>query len=102
MKLTHLLGFVALFSVTTAMARDKPQPLFDSTGAVAAKEWQPVNDGVMRGVSKGRFRIADEQTMEFFETLSLENNGRFASVRTKAKKPRLEQGDTIVAIPCKE
>jgi monofunctional biosynthetic peptidoglycan transglycosylase len=79
------------------MADDKPQPLFDFTGADAAKEWQAVNDGVMGGVSEGKFKLTDKKTMEFFGTLSLENNGGFASVRTKAKKLGLEKGDTLVA-----
>jgi NADH dehydrogenase [ubiquinone] 1 alpha subcomplex assembly factor 1 len=35
--------------------------------------------------------------MEFFGTLSLDNNGGFASVRTRARKLGLEQGDIIVA-----
>jgi monofunctional biosynthetic peptidoglycan transglycosylase len=79
------------------MSEDKPQPLFDFTGADAAKEWQSVNDGVMGGVSEGKFKITDMQTMEFFGTLSLENNGGFTSVRTRAKKLGLEKGDTLVA-----
>ena len=78
------------------MADDKSQPLFDFTGADAAKDWQTVNDGVMGGVSEGKFKIADKKTLEFFGTLSLENNGGFASVRTKAKKLGLEKGDTVV------
>ncbi len=36
-------------------------------------------------------------TMEFFGTLSLANNGGFASVRTKAKKLAFEKGDSLVA-----
>ena len=80
-----------------AMAEDTLTPLFDFTGADAAKEWQTVNDGVMGGVSKGEFKITDEKTMKFFGTLSLENNGGFASVRTKGKKLGLEKGDTLVA-----
>ena len=79
------------------MADAKPQTLFDFTGADAAKEWQAVNDGVMGGVSEGKFKITDKKTLEFSGTLSLENNGGFASVRTKAKKLGLEKGDTIVA-----
>ncbi len=88
MKLTYLSGFVALILVTMAMAEDKPQPLFDFTGADAAKDWQTVNDGVMGGVSEGKFKITDKKTMEFFGTLSLENNGGFASVRTKGQEAR--------------
>ena len=79
------------------MADDMPKVLFDFTGGEAAKEWQTVNDGVMGGVSEGKFKITDKKTLEFFGTLSLENNGGFASVRTKAKKLGLEKGDTLMA-----
>lgn len=97
MKLAYLSGWLALFLVTTAMADDKPQVLFEFAGVDAAKEWQTVNDGVMGGVSEGKFKITEKKTLEFFGTLSLENNGGFASVRTKAKKLGLEKGDTVVA-----
>jgi monofunctional biosynthetic peptidoglycan transglycosylase len=79
------------------MAEDTLIPLFDFTDADAAKQWQTVNDGVMGGVSEGKFKITDKKTMEFFGSLSLENNGGFASVRTKAKKLGFEKGDTVVA-----
>src|SRR6476660_6438653 len=78
------------------MADDTPKMLFDFTGAVAAKEWQNINDGVMGGVSEGQFKITDRKTLEFYGTLSLENNGGFASVRTKAKKLGLEKGDVLL------
>ena len=95
-KFAYLSGWLAQFMVTTAMADDKPQVLFEFTGADAAKEWQTVNDGVMGGVSEGKFKITDKKTLEFFGTLSLENNGGFASVRTKAKKLGLQKGDVLV------
>jgi monofunctional biosynthetic peptidoglycan transglycosylase len=79
------------------MAGDTPQTLFEFSGPDAAKEWQNVNDGVMGGVSEGKFTITDKKTLEFFGTLSLENNGGFASVRTKVKKLGLQKGDSIVA-----
>ena len=86
-----------LFLGASVMADDTPRVLFEFTGADAAKEWQTVNDGVMGGVSEGKFKITDAKTLEFFGNLSLENNGGFASVRTKAKKLGLEKGDTLVA-----
>jgi monofunctional biosynthetic peptidoglycan transglycosylase len=79
------------------MADDTPKVLFDFTGADAAKEWQTINDGVMGGVSEGKVKISDQKTLDFFGTLSLENNGGFASVRSKAKKLGLEKGDVLVA-----
>ena len=96
MRCAYLSGCLALLMVTTAMAEDSLIPLFDFTGVEAVKEWQAVNDGVMGGVSEGRFKITDAKTMEFFGTLSLANNGGFASVRSKAKKLDLEKGDTLV------
>jgi len=43
--------------------------------------WPGVNDGVMGGVSSGRMRIADGIAV-FEGTVSLENKGGFASVRS--------------------
>ncbi|MBW8334776.1 MAG: CIA30 family protein [Prolixibacteraceae bacterium] len=48
-------------------------------------EWQIINDGVMGGMSEGRFRINTDQTADFWGNLSLENNGGFASVRALLK-----------------
>ena len=81
---------------SSLMADDTPKVLFDFTGADAAKEWQTINDGVMGGVSDGKVKITDKKTLEFYGTLSLENNGGFASVRSKAKKLGLEKGDVLV------
>lgn len=46
-------------------------------------EWYPINDGVMGGVSRSDIRPTDQGTGVFSGVLSLENNGGFASVRTK-------------------
>ena len=53
-------------------------------------------DGVMGGRSDGRFRI-NQQHMEFYGTLSLQNNGGFASVRMRGANLDLDMGDSIVA-----
>ncbi len=82
---------------TSFMADDTLRILFDFNGADAAKEWQTVNDGVMGGVSDGKFKITDQKTLEFYGTLSLENNGGFASVRSRAKRLGLQKGDVLVA-----
>jgi monofunctional biosynthetic peptidoglycan transglycosylase len=89
-------GWLLLFMVSTTVADAKSHVLFDFTSADAAKEWQTVNDGVMGGVSEGNVKVT-ATTLEFFGTLSLENNGGFTSVRTKAKALGLEDGDTLVA-----
>jgi monofunctional biosynthetic peptidoglycan transglycosylase len=71
--------------------------LFRFDKADASQQWQTVNDGVMGGRSDGRFKITADKTMQFFGTLSLENNGGFASVRTRPTELKLKKGDTLVA-----
>ena len=93
---TVALSFLILTG-SFVMAAEVRQLLFSFPGADSAKEWQNINDGVMGGVSDGKFKITDTKTLEFYGTLSLENNGGFASVRTRAKQLGLEKGDLVVA-----
>jgi monofunctional biosynthetic peptidoglycan transglycosylase len=86
-----------LLSLSAQVATQEAlQPVLDFAAPDSAQKWQAVNDGVMGGVSDGRFRITGDKTLEFFGTLSLENNGGFASVRTKPTELAIEAGDTIV------
>jgi NADH dehydrogenase [ubiquinone] 1 alpha subcomplex assembly factor 1 len=79
-----------------AVAEKALEPLLECASPDAAQKWQAVNDGVMGGVSEGRLRITADKTLEFSGTLSLENNGGFASVRTKPAELGIKAGDTIV------
>lgn len=77
------------------MAEDTLLVLFDFAGADAVEDWQAVNDGVMGGVSEGTFQITDRKTLAFVGTLTLENNGGFASVRTRPKTLGLRPGEAL-------
>lgn len=79
-----------------AIAEDKQKPLFDFSRPNALEAWQTVNDGVMGGVSEGNVRMTKDNTLEFFGNLSLENNGGFASTRTRASKLDLSQYEALV------
>ena len=72
MLTTRLPLLLALF-LMQAVAEKPLQPLLEFAGPDAAQKWQAVNDGVMGGVSEGRFKITADKTMEFFGRLSLEN-----------------------------
>jgi NADH dehydrogenase [ubiquinone] 1 alpha subcomplex assembly factor 1 len=86
-----------LLSLSAQVATEEAlRPVLDFAAPDTAQKWQAVNDGVMGGVSDGRFRITAEKTLEFAGTLSLENNGGFASVRTKPTDLDIKAGDTIV------
>ncbi len=56
--------------------------LFDFETASEANGWMIVNDGVMGGISRSRLEIRDGRA-RFYGTVSLENNGGFASTRVR-------------------
>lgn len=90
------LAMIVSVLLMQAVAERALVPLLEFAGPGAAANWQAVNDGVMGGVSDGRFTITGENTLEFFGTLSLENNGGFASVRTKPTDFDIKAGDSLV------
>jgi hypothetical protein len=81
--------------VQTVAAEETRKMLFDFKSPDAAAAWETVNDGVMGGVSDGRVRMTDEGTLEFFGVLSLENNGGFASVRSRPRPLGLAAEDRV-------
>jgi len=55
--------------------------------------WKAVNDGVMGGRSVGKARLTEDGVMRFFGTLSLQNNGGFASIRSPAMDVEMKPQD---------
>ncbi len=53
----------------------------------SAAYWQIVNDSVMGGISRSAFQLHDDGYAIFSGTVSLENNGGFASVRARSATP---------------
>jgi len=96
MRVISAVVALALFGQVAVEAPEALRPVLVFTGTDAARSWQAVNDGVMGGVSDGRFRITADKTLEFFGTLSLENNGGFASVRTRPMDLDMRSGDSLV------
>ena len=65
---------------------DTERILIDFSNTSAAG-WQIVNDTVMGGISRSTLQMHEDGYALFSGTLSLENNGGFASVRTRAQSP---------------
>jgi NADH dehydrogenase [ubiquinone] 1 alpha subcomplex assembly factor 1 len=63
-------------------ATPKRAVLLDFDDEADFASWTPVNDVVMGGVSRSAFTPAESGTARFAGTVSLENSGGFASVRT--------------------
>ena len=58
--------------------------LFRFESAASIAEWSAIDDGVMGGVSRSRMRYDPAGHAVFEGVVSLENNGGFASVRSRA------------------
>lgn len=56
--------------------------IIDFSNTASWEAWMPVNDAVMGGVSSSEIAPTDSGTAVFRGTVSLENNGGFASVRS--------------------
>jgi NADH dehydrogenase [ubiquinone] 1 alpha subcomplex assembly factor 1 len=95
MPLQVIVTLVLIQLANTLRAEDNQTMLFDFGKPETVRKWQTVDDGVMGGVSDGNVRSKDKN-LEFFGTLSLENNGGFASVRSKAAKMNLSKYDGLV------
>lgn len=84
-----------LFGAPTIAQETQSRVLYDFANPQAATQWRTVNDGVMGGRSDGRFTMSPDR-MVFFGTLSLANNGGFASVRSQPQNLGIRPGDSIV------
>jgi len=79
-----------------ALKSGKQRVIFDFDTRDSSGEWTSVNDDVMGGVSKGGFRITDEGVLEFTGVVSLENNGGFASIRSRPGKHDLSKCEGLL------
>jgi NADH dehydrogenase [ubiquinone] 1 alpha subcomplex assembly factor 1 len=91
-----LMMLIQLASSSMIYAEEDKPMLVSFDKPEAAKQWQTINDNVMGGISEGKCRITKEKTLEFSGNLSLENNGGFASVRSKAVKLDLDKYEGVV------
>ncbi len=81
---TLLLAAFSVLLCVPAMA-ESVDPIVDFRTAPPT-EWRPINDGVMGGLSAGRLRRTERGSAIFEGSVSLENNGGFASVRASVGK----------------
>ncbi|MGB5430696.1 CIA30 family protein [Eudoraea sp.] len=70
-----------LFLIIFIFNMSEPFVLFDFSKESNIQNWIVVNDGVMGGLSKGKFSVDDRGYGFFTGNVSLENNGGFSSVR---------------------
>lgn len=69
--------------------------IFNFSSEETSGNWKIINDVVMGGVSESSFVITEDATAKFSGTLSAENNGGFASVRTELPKDNFNDFDGV-------
>ena len=86
--------FFAILLSTFGSELKSPEPETSQTevtlidfSSTSAAGWQIVNDSVMGGISRSTLQLHEDGYALFSGTVSLENNGGFASVRTQAQRP---------------
>jgi monofunctional biosynthetic peptidoglycan transglycosylase len=69
--------------VEVSEEEDMTRVLFDFADTSEVKRWLIVNDDVMGGLSEGEASPTEDSCLLFSGSISLENNGGFASVRSR-------------------
>lgn len=86
MRAALLLTLLASACATQEVPSMDKTALFDFTDATVVRAWRSVDDDVMGGVSSSRIEPGVDSVprgARFVGTVSLENNGGFASIRSK-------------------
>lgn len=75
---------VTFSSGATAEMQADEKLIFDFERVEDTEGWRIINDGVMGGISQSEIIFTKNGTVVFQGTISLENNGGFASTRTSS------------------
>jgi NADH dehydrogenase [ubiquinone] 1 alpha subcomplex assembly factor 1 len=79
----------------TAQINGSTKTLFDFSDPAALSDWHAIDDVVMGGCSNSHMRWSEQGYAVFEGEVSLENNGGFASVRSRAGHYHLDGYDGI-------
>ena len=69
--------------------------IYDFNKNSSPKDWRIIDDGVMGGLSQGKFSIDPDGNGVFVGTVSLENNGGFSSVRYQSDKIKVTKDSKV-------
>lgn len=70
--------------------------IYDFNKNSSPRDWRIIDDGVMGGLSQGKFSINADGHGVFAGTVSLENNGGFSSVRYQTEKIKVTNDSKVL------
>lgn len=88
------LAMASFFAMHLNAAQNESVTILE--GLDTPSQWEITNDSVMGGISTSQMRVGTDGTLVFSGTVSLENNGGFASVRSAAALGDLADCDAFV------
>jgi len=93
MKTMHIFFFLLLFLPLTTVGQRTTEThmVMDFNQPALVGEWAVVNDVVMGGVSSSTFSLTKNGTAIFKGVVSLDNNGGFASARSRPQSFNLRE-----------
>ena len=95
-NITTLLITLSIFFIpvlrgagATEKMEQQERMVLDFSRAEGRESWYIINDGVMGGISRSKITFSESGTALFQGTVSLENNGGFASTRSAPRSYKL-------------
>lgn len=82
--------------IISSLMSDSKQFIFDFNPKSDISSWRVVDDGVMGGLSQGRFKLNENGNGFYFGEVSLENNGGFSSLRYRFKEKNIARYSKII------
>ncbi|MEX0322758.1 MAG: CIA30 family protein [Puniceicoccaceae bacterium] len=90
------LVLVAIVMISSCLVGEDSKMIVSFEYPESLNDWYSVNDGVMGGRSKGSFTSTSSGGLLFFGDLSLENNGGFASIRSRMEPLNLSDAKGLL------
>ncbi len=87
-----------IFLTVMSLIMNSETVIFNFNSPADSDKWTTVNDVVMGGVSDSKFQINSDSTATFSGTVSPDNNGGFASVRTSLKNELKDYEGAVIRV----
>ena len=85
-----------IFIILSGLIMNGEKTIYDFSSKESSGEWRIINDVVMGGASKSSMQLESDGYAKFSGTLSSDNNGGFASVRSYLEENDLDGYEGVI------
>lgn len=87
---------IYIISILLTLFGMRQEIIFDFNKNSNIKDWRIVNDGVMGGLSQGKFELSTDGHGVFYGHVSTKNNGGFSMVRYPIQELKSDKSSKII------